>query len=65
MLPKLEPLTAIIRRYVTVHEFILGSQEMEVMPYLIREALDAIFVIKFQNKHVVAWYLEHQFYTFP
>lgn len=54
MLPKLQPLTAIIRRYVAVNEFILGSQEMEVMPYLIREAFNAVFVIKFQIKHVVA-----------
>lgn len=53
MLPKLQPLTAIIGRYVAVHEFILGSKEMEVMPYLIRKTIYARFLIKFQIKHVI------------
>jgi len=40
---------------VTVPEFILGSQEMEVMPYLIRKVIYGRFVIKFQIKHVIVW----------
>lgn len=55
MLPKLQPVTGIIGRYLAVHEFIWGSQEMEVMPYLIRKAIYLRFVKEFQIKHVIVW----------
>lgn len=39
MLPKLQPLTAIIVRYVAVHEFVLVSLKIKVMPYLISKII--------------------------